>query len=42
MPGDELINSIKQGLSRFEQDLPNDFHTMVYGSKYGRVLSVTA
>ena len=29
MPGDELIYSIKQGLSRSEQDLPNDFHTTV-------------
>ena len=29
MPGDELIYSIKQGLSRFEHDLQNDFHTIV-------------
>ena len=29
MPGDELIYSIKQGLSRFDQDLPNNFHTIV-------------
>ena len=29
MPGDELLYSIKQGLSRFEHDLQNDFHTIV-------------
>ena len=29
MPRDELIYSIKQGLSLFEQDLQNDFHTIV-------------
>ena len=29
MPGDELIYLIKQGLSHFEQDLPNDFHRIV-------------
>ena len=29
MPGDELIFSIKQGLSWFEQDLQNNFHTIV-------------
>ena len=29
MPGDELIYLIKQGLSRFEHDLQNDFHTIV-------------
>ena len=29
MPGDELIYSTKQGLSRFEHDLQNNFHTIV-------------
>ena len=29
------IYSIKQGLSRFEHDLQNDFHTIVVRSKYG-------
>ena len=29
MPGDELLYSIKRGLSRFEHDLQNDFHTIV-------------
>ena len=29
MPGDELIYSIKQGLSWFEQELQNKFHTIV-------------
>ena len=29
MSGNELIYSIKQGLSRFEHDLQNDFHTIV-------------
>ena len=29
MPMDELIYSIKQGLSRFEHYLQNDFHTIV-------------
>ena len=29
MPGDELIYSIKQGLSGFEHDLQNDFHAIV-------------
>ena len=28
MPGDELIYLLKQGLSRFEHDLQNDFHTI--------------
>ena len=29
MPGDEVIYSIKQGLSQFEHNLQNDFHTIV-------------
>ena len=29
MPGDELIYSFKQGLSRFEHNLQSDFHTTV-------------
>ena len=29
MPVDKLIYSIKQGFSRFEHDLQNDFHTIV-------------
>ena len=29
VPGDDSINSIKQGLSRFEHDLQNDFHSNV-------------
>ena len=35
MPGDELIYSIKQGLSRFEHDLQNDFHTIVVRFQVG-------
>ena len=29
MPGDELIYSIKRGLSLFEHDLKNNFHSIV-------------
>ena len=36
------IYSIKQGLSRFEHDLQNDFIRFLYGSKDGLVQSVTA
>ena len=39
MPGDELIYSTKQGLSLFEHDLQNDFHTIVVRFQ---VRSVTA
>ena len=36
------IYSIKQGLSRFEHDLQNDFIRLLYGTKDGLVRSVTA
>ena len=36
------IYTIKQGLSRFEHDLQTTFIRLLYGSKYGLVLSVTA
>ena len=39
MPEDELIYWIKQGLSQFEHDLQNDFHTIVVRFQ---VQSVTA
>ena len=43
MPGDEMIYWIKQGLSQFEHDLHNDFHTIVVQFKVRfQVRSITA